>query len=88
MSIDILQEKIRKTKSPILLDLAVQPDQIPGFLREGKTQSQSLESFCRALLTAFKGKIPGVRFSFDQWALLDDLASLRSLMAYASEQGF
>ena len=88
MSIDILQEKIRKTKSPILLDLAVQPEQIPGFLREEKTQSQALESFCRALLTAFKGKIPGVRFSFDQWALLDDLASLRSLMSYASEQGF
>ena len=88
MSIDILQEKIRKTKSPVLLDLAVQPDQIPAFLREEKTPARALADFCHALLHALKGKIPGVRFSFDQWALLDALEDLRGLMGIASELGF
>lgn len=88
MSVDILQEKIRKTKSPILLDLAVKPEQIPAHIREDKTQVQALDTFCRALLTGLKGKLPGVRFSFDQWALLDALQTLRDLMRFASEQGY
>lgn len=88
MSVDILQEKIRKTKSPILLDLAVQQEQIPVHIREGKTSVQALDDFCRALLSGLKGKIPGVRFSFDQWALLGDLEVLRQLMRFASEQGY
>lgn len=88
MSVDILQEKIRKTKSPIVLDLAVKPEHIPPHIREGKTLAQAMHEFCRALLVALKGKIPGVRFSFDQWALMDDLGVLRNLMQYASEQGY
>ena len=88
MSMDILQEKIRKTKSPIILDLSVQPEQIPSHIRENKTDSQALETFCSSLLTAFKGKLPGVRFCFDQWALLDGLGALRNVMSLAAELGF
>ena len=88
MSVDILQEKIRKTKSPVILDLAVNPEHIPAHVQDGKTQSQALMAFCHALIVGLKGKIPAVRFSFDQWALLDDLLSLRNLMQFASEQGY
>ena len=88
MSVDILQEKIRKTKCPILVDLAVRPEQIPGHLWEGKNQAQAMEAFCRALLTGLKGKVPGVRFSFDQWALLNGLDILSELTKFASQQGF
>lgn len=88
MSVDILQEKIRKTKSPILLDLAVKPEQIPQHIRDGKTQVQALDAFCRALLSGLKGKIPGVRFAFDQWAMLGDLECLRNLLKFATEQGY
>ena len=88
MSVDILQEKIRKTKSPIIIDLAMQREQIPTFLREGKSEAEALDAYCRTLLTALNGKVAGVRFSFDQWALLDSLQMLRALTEFASELGF
>lgn len=88
MSIDILQEKIRKSKSPILVDLAARPDQIPDFVREGKTEAEALEFFCRELLNGLKGKVPGVRFSFDQWAILGALDALSALTNLASELGY
>lgn len=88
MSIDILQEKIRKTKSPILVDLAVRPDHIPDFLRDGKNEAEALDYFCRELLNGLKGKVPGVRFSFDQWALLGSLDSLSALTKLATELGY
>ena len=88
MSVDLLQEKIRKTKSPVILDLAVNVEQIPTYIREGKSTAEAMDVFCRALLTGLKGKIPCVRFSFDQWALFDDLKTLRNLLQFASEQGY
>lgn len=88
MSVDILQEKIRKTKSPIIVDLAMQPEQIPGQIREGKSEAEAMDVYSRALMSALKGKVPGVRFSFDQWALLGALETLAQLTAFASEQGF
>jgi orotidine-5'-phosphate decarboxylase len=88
MSIDILQEKIRKTKSPIIVDLAVRPDHIPEFLRDGKNEAEALDYFCRELLNGLKGKVPGVRFSFDQWALLGSLDSLFALTKLATELGY
>lgn len=88
MSIDILQEKIRKTKSPILVDLAVRPDHIPDFLRDGKNEAEALDYFCRELLNGLKGRVPGVRFSFDQWALLGSLDSLSDLTKLATELGY
>ncbi len=88
MSVDILQDKIRKTKSPIVLDLAAKPEQIPPHILEGKTEAEALDAFSRVLLTALKGKMPGVRFSFDQWALLDALEALRDLTQFASQLGY
>lgn len=88
MSVDILQEKIRKTKCPILVDMAVKPEQIPGHIWEGNTQAQAMGVYCRALLVGLKGKVPAVRFSFDQWALLGDLQTLSALTKFAAEQGF
>lgn len=88
MSIDILQEKIRKTKSPILVDLAVRPNQVPEFIREGKTEAEALDFFCRELLNGLKGKVAGVRFSFDQWAILGALEGLTALTKLASELGY
>ena len=88
MSVDILQEKIRKTKSPIIVDLAIKPEQIPGHIWEGKTQPEAMDLFCRELMAALKGKVPGVRFSFDQWALLGALDTLSALTKFSQEQGF
>lgn len=88
MSVDILQEKIRKTKSPLVLDLSVRPDQIPEFVREGKNEAEALDVFCRQLMDGLKGKVPGVRFSFDQWALLGALDHLAELTKFAAASGY
>ena len=85
---DLLQEKIRKTKCPIIVDLSVQPEQIPAHIREGKSLAQAQEIFCRDLLAGLKGIVPGVRFNFDQWALQNALQILSELMALATELGY
>lgn len=88
MSVDILQERIRKTKCPIIVDLSMLPEHIPALFAEGKTEVEAMYVYVRQLLTALKGKVPGVRFNFDQWAMLDSLALLRELTNFAKEQGF
>ena len=88
MSVDLLQEKIRKSKCPIIVDLSAKPEHIPSSIREGKTEAEALAAYCRELLAGLKGIVCGVRFHFDQWALLNALPSLSALMAYAKELGF
>lgn len=88
MSVDILQDKIRKTKCPIIVDFALLPEHLPPQLLEGKTETEAMEAYIRSLLTGLKGKVPGVRFHFDQWAILDSLPVLRELTAAASDLGF
>ena len=88
MSIDILQEKIRKTKSPIIVDLSLNLEQIPAHIREGKNETEAMDTYSRDLMIALKGKVPGVRFSFDQWALLGAVEILGKLTAFAAELGF
>lgn len=88
MSVDKLQEKIRKLKSPIILDLSAKLSHIPAQLREGKREAEALAEFCRQLLTGLKGTVPGVRFSFDQWALLNGLQELSQLLQLASKLGY
>ena len=89
MSVDILQEKIRKTKCPIIVDLSMQVSHIPQNILENQTETRDAYArYCHDLLAALKGIVPGVRFSFDQWALLDGLEHLRALMKQAVEQGY
>lgn len=88
MSVDILQEKIRKTKCPIIVDLSMLPEHLPAGHLEGSSQAQAQSAYARDLLTALKGKVPGVRFNFDQWAMLDSLPMLRELTKFASDMGF
>lgn len=88
MSVDLLQEKIRKTKCPILVDLAVKPEHIPAHIREGKTETAAYDSFCRAMLAGLKGIVPGVRFSFDHAALMGGLEVLSALLRQARELGY
>lgn len=88
MSVDILQDKIRKTKCPIIVDLSMQPEHLPTQYMEGSTEAQAQAAYARDLLAALKGKVPGVRFNFDQWAMLDNLSVLRELTKLASDTGF
>ena len=91
MSVDILQEKIRKVKNPVMVELNVLPGDIPGFLMEQEgSVSAASERFYRELLCAIKGVIPAVRISFAAFSLLggDGFSVLTRTMKLAKEQGF
>lgn len=64
MSIDALQEKIRKRKSALLLDMTLYPGDFPG-----EDPAAQYDAYCRSLLTCLKGQIPGVRFRYSAFAL-------------------
>ena len=88
MSVDILQEKIRKLKCPVMVDFTVKPSQIPQHLRRDYEGTQAYAVFCRELMLGLKGVVPGVRFSFDQFALMGALGELAELMKMAGELGY
>ena len=87
MSIDILQEKIRKTKNPTVMELSVSLNAIPQqYSQDGAGYCQ----FCEDLMNEFKGFIPAVRVSFAAFSLLghDGLYQLTRVLKKATEQGF
>ncbi len=91
MSIDFLHEKIRKLKNPLIVDMSITEELLPPHLMEQEGGfSKAYARFCRELLEALPGVVPGVRFSFDVFALLGEqgLSELRSLLIRAGELGF
>ena len=83
MSVDILQEKIRKTKNPSVLELNLSASDLPP-------QCGDYGAFCRELLEYFQGSIPAVRVSFTAFALLghDGLYHLSETLKKAAELGY
>lgn len=91
MSIDVLQEKIRKRKSPIMLELAASVSDLPQhILSQSDSEAAAYGTVCRALLDALKDSVPAVRVSFSSFALLgaDGLNQLTEVLTYAAKQGY
>lgn len=91
MSVDILQEKIRKLKNPSIVDLTVDPGQLPPhILEECASPAKGYERFCRELLGGLKGVVPGVRFGFGAFGLMgaEGMEVLERLLRYAHDLGF
>lgn len=80
MSVDVLQEKIRKLKNPTILELM--PMALPGMY----SGVQGYGDYCVALLEAMKGLIPGVRIRFSAFALLgeDGILQLKRVLKAAA----
>ena len=87
MAVDILQEKIRKTKNPSVLELNVAATDLPPKFSQ---DAAGCGAYCRELLTALKGIVPAVRFSFGCFALLgaEGLSELASVTRFARDLGF
>ena len=86
MSVDKLQEKIRKLKNPSMVDFSVDLAQIPPhILEEESNEILAYERFCRELLDALKGIVPAVRFPMGRFSLLgpDGLFLMSRMTAYA-----
>lgn len=91
MSIDKLQERIRKLKNPSVIDLSMTQEQIPQaiFDQEGYFPP-AYERACKLLLDALKDIVPAVRFSLNHAVVYgpDGLVALSELLRYARELGY
>lgn len=88
MSIDLLQNKIRKRKNPTVIDFSVQWNCLPPHLLEQEGSNiKAYGRFCSEMMHALKESVPAVRFSFDAFALLggEGIALLQQLLKEAQE---
>jgi len=82
MAIDRFQERIRKTKNPIVLDLTFSSELIPP-------NYASREQYCTELMESLKGQIPAVRFSFGAQILSEQgTQGLCHLLKLADKLGY
>ena len=87
MSVDILQEKIRKMKNPSMLELAMPLSDLPP---QFAPNAEGYGAFCRELLEGLKDVVPAVRVSFAAFALLgpEGMNQLSETLKAASELGY
>lgn len=91
MSIDKLQQKIRKLKNPSVIDFTAAPEQIPPHLLEQESSfPKAYGRFCGELLEGLKGIVPAVRFHLGAFALLgpEGMSLLRSVLELAQRQDY
>ena len=91
MSIDVLQDKIRKSKNPSVIDLALNvADLPPHLLAEENGAAKSYGRFCRELLETLKGTVPAVRVSFTAFSLLgpEGLQELTAVLKLCKSLGY
>ena len=91
MSIDKLQDKIRKLKNPSVLDFAMLPEHIPSYILEDEAYFASAYEFCcTQLLQGLKDTVPAVRFSLGMMSMYgaDGLTALADLLRTARSLGY
>ncbi len=89
MSIDVLQEKIRKLKNPSVVDFSLIPETIPAaLLEEGVLEGYT--KLTDALLQGLMEIVPAVRFGMGGFALWgsEGLQVLASRLRLAKELGY
>ena len=87
MSIDVLQEKIRKMKNPSMIDLTLPAAELPPhLLQEEGSKAKAYGRFCRELVERLKVIVPAVRLSFTPFALLgpEGLGELTTVLRAAA----
>ena len=87
MSVDILQEKIRKTKNPTMLEICPAFDELPERFEH---TAAGYAAYARELLAALKDIVPAVRVSFGGFALLgaEGMDALIEVLSFAKKQGY
>ena len=87
MSVEKLQEKIRKTKNPTVVELGMCLSQLPPQFASDAT---GYCAFCKELLAGLKGSVPAVRVSFGCFAMLgaEGMGALADVLNTAGSLGF
>ena len=91
MSVDILQDKIRKLKNPSMVDFTIRQQEIPAFLMEEEGSFiKAYMRFCLEIMGGLKTLVPAVRFPFALFAVWGEegLRVLKELLTKAKEMGF
>lgn len=91
MAVDTLQEKIRKTKNPTMLEICFMREDIPAqILEEAGCLGAAFVRYCRELLSGLKDIVPAVRFSFACFAILgaEGMTALAEVLSYAKKLGY
>ncbi len=91
MSVDKLQEKIRKMKNPLAVDFGILPSHIPPHILQAEPDfTGAYKRFCMELLEGLKDTVPAVRFDFGAFALLGakGLSTLEDVLRFAKTCGF
>ena len=91
MSVEKLQQKIRKLKNPTVIDFTVPLKRIPEFLMgEEGTLVAAYGRFCHEALNALTGLVPAVRFSYGYFSLLgpEGIELFHHILSKASSLGF
>ena len=91
MSIDILQDKIRKAKNPSVVDLSLNAADLPvNLLTEEGSRARAYGRFCRELLEKLRGTVPAVRIGFTAFSVLgpDGLEELMAVLKSAKSLGY
>ena len=91
MSIDVLQDKIRKLKNPSMVDLALAAGDLPQMLLEQEgSVAKAYGRFCLEMLENLKALVPAVRVSFTAFALLgpEGLEELTKVLKSAKSHGY
>ena len=91
MSVDALQDKIRKTKNPSVLYFDGVTDWIPPHVRDAaENETAAYGNFCRSLLGELKGIVPAVRFSLGGFSMFGPggLELLHNLLVEADRLGY
>lgn len=89
MSIDKLQNKIRKTKNPSMVLLSLDHSKVPKNFQTGNDAADYLQ-YAKALLSALQSVVPAVRFDFNTFAIAgcDGLSALKELLESANKLGY
>ena len=91
MSIDKLQKKIRKIKSPLMVDLTMTPDDLPPVaLSRSEGYLSAYENVCTEYMEALKMLVSAVRLDFGCFAIFgaEGLEVLARLLSSAKEKGY
>lgn len=90
MSIDILQEKIRKANNPSMVMFSLIPHNLPQQFHENFDIVSQYESCAKQLIVALKDIVPALRFDFNSFSVYGEqgIAALRHLVEFASENAY
>lgn len=91
MSIDVLQEKIRKTKNPTMVDLSLNICDLPPHLLSAEAGAAgAYGKFCREILEKLAGLVPAVRVGFAAFSVMgpEGIEVLTEVLREAARRGY